>query len=376
MGAPSNLVRESTTDARWRQRLFVSLTLLTWIAILLLVIWLLSHVVLAILLFVIAAVVSYAVTPFVDLLCRWLPRGLAIAISYVVGVVILLGLVVLVGYTASTQVVLLVRALPGYFDKARYLEPRLLSTLNPLGIGSGQLDGARALLLDQAHAAASSIAAGSFAVVKGTLSGFLSAILAFMISIYLTANGPRARHRLIEAAGRLRYGERIADWVVTVNQIVGGYVRATLTLAGMVGVLVGGSMAVLGLPYALLLGVIAFFMEFIPVIGVMISGAICILIALGVQGWQKALIVWGVFVLVHVLEGDVVGPRVRGKAVGIHPVTALLALVAGTELWGVWGALLGAPIAGLLQAFVVAGYRSFAGTDELMTEEGRDPIDN
>jgi predicted PurR-regulated permease PerM len=117
-------------------------------------------------------------------------------------------------------------------------------------------------------------------------------------------------------------------------------------------------------------------MEFIPVIGVMISGAICILIALGVQGWQKALIVWGVFVLVHVLEGDVVGPRVRGKAVGIHPVTALLALVAGTELWGVWGALLGAPIAGLLQAFVVAGYRSFAGTDELMTGEEKDPIDN
>jgi len=62
-------------------------------------------------------------------------------------------------------------------------------------------------------------------------------------------------------------------------------------------------------------------------------------------------------VVVHVIEGDLIGPRVMARAVGIHAAVALLALVAGSELFGVWGALLGAPIAGLLQAIATAAWR-------------------
>ncbi len=57
------------------------------------------------------------------------------------------------------------------------------------------------------------------------------------------------------------------------------------------------------------------------------------------------------------MEGDLVGPRIMGRAVGIHPAIALLALAAGTELFGLWGALFGAPIAGLIQAIVTAIWR-------------------
>jgi len=74
-----------------------------------------------------------------------------------------------------------------------------------------------------------------------------------------------------------------------------------------------------------------------------------------------ALIVLAYFVVVHVIEGDVVGPRVMGKAVGIHPATALVALVAGSELFGIWGALFGAPLAGLLQAVGTSIWRELRG---------------
>jgi predicted PurR-regulated permease PerM len=83
---------------------------------------------------------------------------------------------------------------------------------------------------------------------------------------------------------------------------------------------------------------------------------VCVVIAL-FQGWVLALVVLAYFVVVHVIEGDVVGPRVMARAVGIHPAVALLALVAGSELFGIWGALLGAPIAGLLQAAAIAAWR-------------------
>jgi len=79
---------------------------------------------------------------------------------------------------------------------------------------------------------------------------------------------------------------------------------------------------------------------------------ICVLLAL-TKGWLIALIVLVYFVLVHILEGDVIGPRIVGKAVGLHPVVALVALIAGGELFGIWGVLLASPTAGVLQAFLV-----------------------
>ena len=108
-------------------------------------------------------------------------------------------------------------------------------------------------------------------------------------------------------------------------------------------------MTLFHVPYAVLLGVMAFVLEFIPVLGTLTSGAICVLIALS-QGWLIALGVLIYFILVHIFEGDVVGPRIVGKAVGLHPAVSLVALIAGAELFGVWGAVLAAPLAGLIQA--------------------------
>jgi predicted PurR-regulated permease PerM len=150
--------------------------------------------------------------------------------------------------------------------------------------------------------------------------------------------------------------------VAVVNRVVGGYIRGVLTLAVLIGVLVGAGLAVLGVPYAVLLGVLAFFMEFIPVLGVFISGAAALIIAaVHFQDVARPLIVLAYFVFVHVIEGDVIGPRIMGKAVGIHPATGLVALVAGTEVWGIWGALFAAPLAGLLQSVLVAAWIELRG---------------
>jgi predicted PurR-regulated permease PerM len=135
-----------------------------------------------------------------------------------------------------------------------------------------------------------------------------------------------------------------------------------LTLALLIGVLVGAGLAMLGVPYAVLLGVLAFFMEFVPVLGVFISGAAALVIAIvHFHEPVRPLIVLGYFVLVHIIEGDVVGPRIMGRAVGIHPATGLIALVAGTEVFGVWGALFAAPLAGLLQAVAIAAWIEWRG---------------
>ncbi len=343
----------------WQRALYLPLIVLAWFAVLLVAGWLLAHIARALLTLVLAAVLAYTLTPLVARLARALPRPLAIAVAYVLGFVVLLSLGAFIVATAATQVTALVDHLPQYARQAQRAEPQFLPLLRPLGITAASLHSAQQQAITALRGVGTTAARESFGVVRGVVSTLIDLIL--ILSVYLTANGPTiARRMRRETPGAQRW--RTSLLIAIVNQVVGGYIRGTLTLATLVGVLVGAGMLVLHVPYAALLGVLAFFMEFIPIIGVLISGAVCVVIAL-FQGWVVALLVLAYFAVVHIIEGDVVGPRIMGKAVGIHPATALLALVAGTELFGFWGALFGAPLASLLQAVGVAAWRELRGGD-------------
>jgi len=347
-------------SASWQRALYLPLIILAWLAIVLVGGWLLAHVAKAVLTLLLSGIVAFALTPLVSLLVRWLPRPLAIAVAYVLGFVVLFGVIAFLVVTATTQVTSLVHDLPRYAQQAQRLEPRLLPLLRPFGVTSATLHTAQQQAIGSVRGVGTTAAKESLGLVSGIVSTLIDLVLILILSVYLTANGPKIARRLRrETPGAQRW--RTGLLIAIVNQVVGGYIRGTLTLAALVGVLVGG-MLVLHLPYAVLLGVLAFFMEFIPIIGVLISGTVCVLIAL-FQGPVVALLVLVYFAVVHIIEGDVVGPRIMGKAVGIHPATALLALVAGSELFGLWGALFGAPLAGVLQAIGTAAWRELRGGD-------------
>jgi predicted PurR-regulated permease PerM len=347
--------RGDVAQTRLVRALLVPLVVLAWFAVLLVAAWLLSHVMHAVLILCLSTVVAFGLSPLVDLLERRVPRILAIAIAYVLGVALLVGLLSVVVVSAATETNNLVHNLPFYAARAQAILPQVEGLLGRFGITQGDVNQAQGRLIEYLQGIGTQAASDAFDFVKSVLSAIVDTVLVLILSIYLVANGPRMVAWVREQAPRSQ--SRRANLTITiVNQVVGGYVRGTLTMALLVGVLVGVGMGVLQVRYALLLGILAFFMEFIPVLGVIISGTVCVIIAL-FQGPVLALIVLGYFVIVHVIEGDVIGPRVMARAVGIHPAVALLALVAGSELFGVWGALLGAPIAGLLQAFATAIWR-------------------
>jgi predicted PurR-regulated permease PerM len=342
------------------------MTILSWLAVLLVAAWLLSHITHAILILVLATLIAFAMAPVVSFLSRWMPRALAIAIAYLLGFGLIFGLLAIVVATAATQITTLVRLLPTYARQAQDLQPQLLALLSPFGVTQAQLSQADASVVSNLQSIGTRAAQDTLSVVTSVLSALIDAVLVLILSIYLMGSGHRLVHWLREQApaGQRRRANLV---IAIVNQVVGGYIRGTFTLALLVGVLVGVGMAALHVRYALLLGILAFFMEFVPILGVFVSGAVCVVIAL-FQGWFLALVVLAYFVIVHVIEGDLIGPRIMGRAVGIHPAVALLALVAGTELFGFWGALFGAPIAGIIQALALAAYREIreAGAPQLI----------
>jgi predicted PurR-regulated permease PerM len=344
-------------NPRLQRALLIPLVVLAWLGLAVVVVWLLSHVTRALLIVVLATLIAFALTPLINLLARWMPRGIAIALSYLVGFLLIFGLLGVVVATAASQLSSFVSNLPAHQSQVQNLQPALLGLLKPLGVTSAQVAQAEAQAVTELQHFGSTAANNALGVVKQVLGAIVDGVLVLILSVYLAASAPRLIQLMREEAPRGQR-RRATLLVGTVNQVVGGYIRGMLVLATLIGVLVGGGMAVLHVRYALLLGILAFFMVFVPVLGVMISGAVCVIVAL-FTGWITALLVVVYFVIVHVIEGDVVGPRIMGKAVGIHPGVAIVALVAGSELFGIWGALFGAPLAGLLQAVAVAIIREF-----------------
>lgn len=335
------------SNTTWAQRRDIPITILAWAVLVLLLIWGASRIIRTLLILTIAGLIAYALLPLVKLFERVMPRFLAILLVYIVvfsGICLLLYFVTLTTIDQVRSLTVYIRRLltPGSDGQPTPLE----RTLHSFGISNTQMITVRDQLLSRAESLATNIVP----VITNFLTTLLDIVVIAIVSIYLVIDGPRIARWLRSNAPRPAHINGVLN---TLQRIVGGYIRGQLFLSLLVGVLVGGGMAIFHVPYALLLGVTAFFLEFIPVLGTLISGAICILLAL-TNGWIVALLVLGYFTIVHILEGDIIGPRLVGKAVGLHPVVSLAALIAASELFGIWGALFASPVAGVLQAFLIA----------------------
>lgn len=352
----------SGVPSAWLRALVLPLIVLVWLVLVVLALWVLSHFTRAILLFTLAAVLAFAFTPLATFFGRRMPRPLAIGLAYVVGLGIVFAFGAYVIATSVNQVTALITNLPTYTAQAQVLQPQVNEVLAPLGFGSDLAGELQNQLIGQLQVFGAAVVHDLIPRLAEFFGTVIDLVLVIILSVYLCIDGTRIGHWLNTQVPGRKTRLRAQVLVTVVNRVVGGYVRGVLTLAVLIGVLVGAGLALLGVPYAVLLGVLAFFMEFIPVLGVFISGAAALVIAITeFRELTRPLIVLAYFVVVHVIEGDVVGPRIMGRAVGIHPATGLIALVAGTEVWGIWGALFAAPVAGLIQSILVAAWIEFRG---------------
>jgi putative heme transporter len=141
---------------------------------------------------------------------------------------------------------------------------------------------------------------------------------------------------------------------------ISGYMRGTTANGVINGVLMGVGVWLLGVPLALPIGVLTFFGGYFPIVGSIVSGGLAALVALVAVGPTAALIVIGITIAIHNIEGYLVGPLVLGRSVHLHPLAVLLALAVGTVVAGVVGAFVAVPLTATATD-VVAYYRSVTG---------------
>lgn len=199
--------------------------------------------------------------------------------------------------------------------------------------------------------------AGGLAVRGAAIAGEVAAglLLSIVLTFFFVKDGARIAHGFLRLAPPHRRDELRAlgrrAW-----SALSGYIRGT-TINGIVnGALMTLGLFILRVPLAAPLGVLTFFGAYFPIVGALVTGALAALVALVAIGPIAALVVIALTILIHNVEGYLVGPFVLGRAVKLHPVAVLLALAIGGVLAGVVGAFLAVPVTAVA-ASIVAYYR-------------------
>lgn len=150
------------------------------------------------------------------------------------------------------------------------------------------------------------------------------------------------------------FKDELAFVINSINEYLIAFFRGQVLVAICDGVLYTIGFLLIGLPYALLIGVLATCLTIIPFLGAITTCVSALVIALVAFGdWQHPALVIVVFAVVQSLEGTVIQPKIMGERVGLHPVTIIIALMVGTTLLGgILGGILAIPFAAVLRVLM------------------------
>jgi predicted PurR-regulated permease PerM len=224
-----------------------------------------------------------------------------------------------------------------------------------------------ALLLQQnADAVLRELAEWGLAFLRrlGTVVGFLGYLVVTPVVAFYLLRDWKPLLEFLEGLIPPARRTGVVTFIEEYDNSLGKFFRGQLLEATIVGFLTGLGLAVLGVPSALLLGVVAGLCNVVPYIGIAISVIPALIVALTMPAPIEGLLrVGAVYAVVQFIDGWVTGPRILGGSVGLHPVVTMLALAFGGAMLGFAGLLLAIPLAVLIKMLgvrLLERYRSSA----------------
>jgi predicted PurR-regulated permease PerM len=359
VSASTPVVVAAPSDNRRSRRLSISISQRTlWVAagvalVAVAAVLVLTHALGAVLLVFFAIILAEAIRPLVAQIERLhIPRPLGALVVYLALFVISIGIGWLLFSPIVSQASELATQAPTYLAQAQTWFADMQRAL----LANDALSQALTALGSEAVASLQSVAPAllqfPLTLVSGVFGVLLSIVLIVTMSVFWLMSADKLRAFALgllpeqaQAQGALLFSD--------LGRTLGGWVRGTLVAMLLIGVFTALGLALLGVPYALLLGLLAGLLELIPYLGPWISGAVAVVVALVAVDPIKALEVVGLFFIVQLAEGNLVQPLVMSWAVRIDPLLVLVSVTLGAQVLGVVGALLAVPIAGLAQVITL-----------------------
>jgi predicted PurR-regulated permease PerM len=211
------------------------------------------------------------------------------------------------------------------------------------------------------------LAQAILSVGGGVLTGFFDIFIAIVIAFWALKDLPKIREELVLVVGPT-HEDDAETLIKTVVHVVGGYLKGVTIASLVTGFLATVGLAIIGVPYALVLGMLTFVFNYIPYVGPFIAGAIAALVGLFVSP-LTALLAIAVVVLAQQLTDNLVTPRVMSETVDLHPTLVIFSLLVGGTLFGIPGMLFAIPVAGTAKGLFVYYYERRTKRS-LETEDG------
>jgi predicted PurR-regulated permease PerM len=334
----------------------------------------LDRVHLTLLLFVFSMLFAYAIYPPVRALTkRGVPVAIAGAIVYAVLFVLVVGAIAWLAPTVVAQATDLAQSYPHLLRSAQdqIANPRQSPLLNrfpaPVRDNIAQHAGEAGAMIGKY---ANGIGASALGVVTGATQFVADFAIVLGLASLFIGDLPQIQHfalRLVPQNAR----PGAISFMRDVDAVIGGFVRGQLAIAGAIAVLGTILLLVLGVPYALLLGILTAIINIIPIIGAFIALVPIAFVAFFTVGLVKMIIGVVVIFVIFQVQQQVLTPIFVSKTVGVTPLVLFAALLLGSEAFGILGALLSIPVAGIARA---AAERIFPN-DELNELKNADVIE-
>ena len=316
---------------------------------------------------ILSGLLFYLLNPLVDLMEKYkINRVLAISIIFVIiAFLLIIGLAVAIP-NLQRQVIIFAQNVPSYIEDADRVIDDLVTKRLPDDFRP-QLEQVLAQFSTQATAWASNISSKAVNWVSAIISGTSQVIVALIIMpfmlFYLLRDGKGLRDYITQfLPNKLR--EPVGKVLSDVNQQLANYVRGQITVAVIVAIMFIIFFKIIGLRYAVALGVTAGVLNLVPYLGSFLAMLPALVLGL-IAGPVMLLKVNIVFIVEQTIEGRFVSPLILGSQLNIHPITILFVLLTSGSMFGIWGVLLGIPIYASAKVVIAAIFDWYMGVSGL-----------
>lgn len=307
--------------------------------------------------FLIAFIFSYLLNPLVTLIEKKFPRWAGALI--VVFVLILIGSLILSFLIPPfiEQASLLISSVPKRIEELSYFfNKNILPELNRLGVVYPEL---QKFISTELPLKLQSLLNGIFNSILSLVSGFgivfnqiINLVIIPVMTFYFLKDFGKILNTILNLFDSAQH-DRILKFSRRLDKIFGNYIRGFMTVSLINGAIITIGLTLVGVPYALLLGLLSALLNFIPYFGVIISFVIGFLVSLlsGISGF-KLLLIPLVYFGENIIENSLITPKIIGERVGLHPLLILLALFVFGYFGGIIGMLISVPVSAFLISIV------------------------
>jgi len=288
-----------------------------------------------------AVIISVLLEPIIEFLQRRkIPRGPATIIVYLA----IFGLIILLIYSFAaifvTEIQKFIQIFPEYFEK---LSPFLR------GIGLKAFENVETSI-EFLNKSLERILSGFLGTVSAIFGGLFATVYVITIALFLSLE-----EGVVERALVLLFPKKYENFVLNLwhrcQKKISGWFLSRIIASIFVGGAAYFSFLIIGTKYPFILGFLAGILDFVPIVGPIITGII-VAVLVSLDSVSKAIIAIIAITVIHQLEGNLLTPILTKKLVNVSPVVVLLALVIGGELLGILGAILAIPLAGIITEFL------------------------